>query len=208
MEHQQPKVQEQLRRRQVAAPSSIQVRSEGPFLMFVYPWNDFLEYLLFSIMTGAATPILIILLFKFLGPISMILVAILVLGEAALFYRAMAGLFNKVTVIVGGGRLDIRYGPLPWPGKTIGTSHIRQLYVKKHRMYKHSRGVVSSRRKQLNRPPAGIYYTYQLRAIIGDVQDVQLLGALRSLDEGLYLEQAIEDHLGIADFLVPGSLVS
>jgi len=209
MDDEQPKRQLLNKRPQVPMPSTFQVHSDGTSLVVTFSGIDTTDYFVIFIMLLLVSPLVFVCLLSLLeSTIATTVLAMLALAEAAFFYRMMVGAASKVTVTVGGGRLEIRYSPLPWPGVSISSDRIRKLYVERHRLYAvgEGRGIVSSKRRQLNRPTGGIYHTYQLRAMIRDSQDIMLLGGLNSMEEGLFLEQTLEEHLGIADHPVPGEL--
>jgi hypothetical protein len=100
-------------------------------------------------------------------------------------YWFLAFLLNHTTLRADNHGLTVRHGPLPWPGsRFLPRNDIRQLYVTMHR----------GRRSGLN---------YRLMAMLS-FQNVVLLPHVRSAEEALYFERAIERRLGIEDRPVPG----
>jgi hypothetical protein len=164
--------------------------------------NDFIDYFLVFIMLVLASPLLLSCLVLLRSTLTAAVAAMLVLAGTPLFYRMVVGVADRVTIAAGGGYLVVRYHPLPWPGVTTASNRIRKLYVERYGGYAvgRGRGRISPRVLQRNRPDAGITYTYQLRAMVNDGPDIRLLGGLSSMEDGQYLEQTLEQHLGIADY--------
>jgi len=102
------------------------------------------------------------------------------------------GLFLNTTVIEVGGELTIRHGPLPFPGnRTLNTIDIDQLYCQESVHHgKHGR----------------VHYRYRLNAVTKDGRKIKLLSGLTEPDHAFYLEQQIEQRLGIRDRHVPGEM--
>jgi hypothetical protein len=100
-------------------------------------------------------------------------------------YWFLAFLLNHTTLRADHHGLTVRHGPLPWPGSHfLPRDDIVQLYVTMHR----------GRRSGIS---------YRLRAML-PLQTVVLLPHVRSAEEALYFERAIEKRLGIEDQPVPG----
>ena len=89
------------------------------------------------------------------------------------------------------GQLTIRHGPLPWPGNhTLNSADIEQLFCQeKFRQGKH-----------------GGSYTYEVHAVLTDGTKKELVSGLDDADQAIFIEQQLEDHLGIEDRRVPGEL--
>lgn len=105
-------------------------------------------------------------------------------------YLAATGLVNTTRVEVGDGVLRIKHGPLPWPGsRELPAREVAQLYVKQNR--RTSKG--------------SVYYDYELCAVGRDQRAVKLLKGLPEGEQGLFLERAIEEKLGLADAAVAGA---
>jgi hypothetical protein len=101
-------------------------------------------------------------------------------------YWTAACFVNATVVSLSDGVLTVRHGPLPWIGNvTIPVEGTRQLYC----------GVAS-----WNRSP----YVH-VNAIMADGATRTLLRWLRC-DEGLFIEQQLEDWLGIVPTRVPGQV--
>ena len=105
-------------------------------------------------------------------------------GLAVVYWTACIAL-NTTAIRAGRGRLTVSHGPLWWPGATeLAARDVEQLFVEE-RTYKHRR---SWRVCAVDR--SGIAHA------IG--------GAHHALASARWLEQTLEDHLGIDDRRHPG----
>jgi hypothetical protein len=113
-----------------------------------------------------------------------------------LTYVTLAWHLNRTTVRVSGGQLTVRHGPIPCPGnRTLQTDDIEQLYCA------HSRSgwtSMNNTARHAHRGPVKVGY-YDLCALLHDGTKVRLLHNLPELDHALFLEQKLEECLGIAD---------
>jgi hypothetical protein len=120
----------------------------------------------------------------------------LLFGGAAVWltYTTLAGLLNRTRVEVRSGVLSIRHFPLPWPGnRDLPARDIEQLYCEER--FGHSGKQTTVR--------------YLVNAILrSDGRTVKPLGELEQAQQALFLEQLIEQRLGIADQPVGGELAS
>ena len=143
-----------------------------PLLFFCIAWDAFLVF--WYMQAPAAGWIFVIF------PIGHVAVGV------GLSYYTVAGLLNRTVVRVGRGQLTVRHGPVPWRGNwTLSTTELRQLY-----------SVEQPPRSRKGVP------TYTVQAILASGRTLPLLGGLRDTGQALYIEQAFERHLGIADRLV------
>lgn len=102
-----------------------------------------------------------------------------------LTYLTIALFVNRTVITVQSGQLGIRHGPLPWIGnQTLDATRISQIYCKEHRG---------------NSQNGGSQITYRLHAVTTDGRNLKLLSGLSDEEQALYIEQQLEDHLGIAD---------
>jgi hypothetical protein len=176
-----------------AQPRGMVVREEGPawvarwrwfnfqylFLLgFCVVWDGFLVgwySMAFHAQWGWAA------LIPVLFPIMHVAVGV------GLTYGALAGLFNSTEVRVDGGMVTVRHGPVPWKGARLEVAKIEQLYVR-------DRGA-----KQRSSPTD---MRYDLCALVeGTAVKVMRLD---TLEQGRFLEQAIERRLGIVPRRVAG----
>lgn len=101
-----------------------------------------------------------------------------------LAYYTLAGFFNTTIITVASGMLQIKHGPIPVPGnRQIKADSLRQLYTK--RVVHHGKNGTST--------------TYELRAQTSSGKDEKLLGNLANEAQALFVEQEIEEFLGIQD---------
>ncbi|MBN2450579.1 MAG: hypothetical protein JXR77_09325 [Lentisphaeria bacterium] len=108
-------------------------------------------------------------------------------------YAAVAGLFNTTVITALKGMLEVRHGPIPVPGnRRLPAADIEQLYVKQH--------VTHSKH--------GTSISYEVRAQQRAGKDIKLVGGLTREDTALFIEQRLEEFLGIADQAVPGEIRS
>jgi hypothetical protein len=148
-------------------------------LLFAICWNAFLVFWYTTAFSGS-------------GPW---LVYVFPLGHVAvgvgIGYGALAGLLNKTTVAVSGRELIVRHGPLPWRGNhRIPASEVLQFYA----VEKEDRG------------KNGVTLTYGVKAVMNGGRELSLVTKLTESGQALYLEQALETALGIADAPVAGEL--
>jgi hypothetical protein len=108
-----------------------------------------------------------------------------------LTYTVIAGLFNTTEIGLRGDAFFVRHGPIPWRGnRTLGASTIKQLFCQ----------------EKISRSKNGETRTYQLSAILDDDGRLALVGDLPELEQALFLEQALEERLGIVDVEVVGEV--
>ncbi|MEM7179954.1 MAG: hypothetical protein AAF518_03505 [Spirochaetota bacterium] len=108
-----------------------------------------------------------------------------------LAYNTITGFFNKTIIKANRQTLSIRHTPLPWPGKRdIDSQDLSQLY---------SKAAISRNRNSTS-------VSYQVHAIAKNNTHISLVKNLESSEQALYIEQAIENHLGIEDRAVKGEI--
>ncbi|MFN0021507.1 MAG: hypothetical protein ACKVP0_24920 [Pirellulaceae bacterium] len=108
-------------------------------------------------------------------------------------YSTIAGFVNRTVIKVAGGTLTVRHGPMRWGGNhTLNVDDILQFYC--------SDRTHSSRRRQ--------WSSYQLNVLKKNGTKLVLLGSLTEREEALFLEERLEEKLGIAARQVPGELRS
>lgn len=155
-----------------------------PFALF---WNgmvfSFLSFsTLFSFDTGDGLP----------GPAGMFPLFVLphtLIGIMLIYYIASL-LLNQTRVDISHHEVSVRHGPLPWWGsKTVSTSEINQLYT----------------RETISRGRNSRRATYEVHMIDQKNTHKKLITGLESAEFAFYVEQEIEDHLGIQDRHVRGA---
>jgi hypothetical protein len=148
-------------------------------LFFCVAWDGFLVFWYATAIAAPAKagP------FMFVFPIAHVAVGL------ALTYRTLAGFLNKTWIIATGESLTIRHAPLPWRGnRTIAVSDVHQIFCEK---------VASKGRR-------GSSTSYALSVVLADGRKLQLITALPSADQALFLEQQLEERLGIVAAPVGG----
>lgn len=107
----------------------------------------------------------------------------------AVFYSAMALLFNRTTIVVRDDELSIAHGPIPWRGNCrIPTADLEQLYTEER---------IEQRKNDVSRH-------YDLSAVMKGGARKKLVKGLPEPAQALFLEQRIEERLGIIDVAVGG----
>jgi hypothetical protein len=148
------------------------------FTVFAIFWNSFMFSMLTDMFSTDAGPGGVVVLFfpHFWAGI-------------ALIYYVLTGYLNETRVTIESGRLTVRHGPLPyWGNKDLVVSDIMQLYTKHN---------FSTWRQNW----AG---HYELHAVTGKNRHEKLLSGLDNPDYATFIEQEIEDYLGIEDYPVRG----
>ena len=106
-------------------------------------------------------------------------------------YWTLSLFLNSTVVEATRDRLSIRHGPLPWPGNLELTGReVAQLYGT----------------EEIHRGKNGTSITYSLNAIDRQQHKKRLLKGLKEVEQVLWLEQALERHLGIEDAPVDGEV--
>jgi len=109
----------------------------------------------------------------------------------ALTYYTVCGFVNSTVVEAGNGRLTVKHGPLPWRGNLdIDASNLEQLY---------SEEIVS-------RTKNGVSRTYDVSGVERDGVSRKIVRGLTEPAQALFVEQALESQLAIADRAVGGEL--
>lgn len=109
-----------------------------------------------------------------------------------LLYVSVALYKNQTRVSLRGESITVRHWPLPWPGnKHVPARAIEQLFCKGSIAYK------------INDEPI---MTYAVYARLHGGGSIDLVGRLNEAQQALYIEQQLEDCLGIVDIAVPGEM--
>ncbi|MCB9746171.1 MAG: hypothetical protein H6741_00820 [Alphaproteobacteria bacterium] len=183
----------------VALPDKFEVSRQGSHLQvtwrwfraellmlipFAVAWDSFLVFWYAQALGGAGGP----------GGFNLLMVIFPLAHVAAgvgITYYAVANLVNRSRVDVTAGTLRVRHGPLPWwPMPTLPARDVEQLYVT----------------RKVRRNKNGTTVTYELRAVTREHAGQLILGGLDELEQALWLEQELEDHLDIRDRPVAGEV--
>lgn len=109
----------------------------------------------------------------------------------AMIYGVLLTIFEVTKVQITEGKLRIRNGPLPYTGnQEFSVRELDQLYTKRN--VSHGRDSTS--------------VSFELHAVLNDRRHVKLMEGLEDSAQALYLEQELEDFLGIEDRPVAGEL--
>ncbi len=151
-------------------------------VFFCIAWDSFLVFW-YSMAGGGDAPWIF-----FVFPLAHVAVGV------GLTYYTLCLFFNKTFIAADDETLRIRHAPLPWPGnKEIPSSEIVQIYVRENTVQGKN----------------GTRYTYELRCILKNDQDIKLLtekemGLASGASKAKLLERKIEDYLKIQDYAVEG----
>ncbi|MFH0990080.1 MAG: hypothetical protein V1799_08700 [bacterium] len=108
-----------------------------------------------------------------------------------LTYYTVAGFINRTVITVGQGRLSIEHGPMMWFGSwLLNSTEISQIYVE----------------EIVTRGKHGPSTSFQLNAITQDGRKIKLMGGFESADSARFIENKVEEWLGIHDRKVEGEL--
>lgn len=106
-----------------------------------------------------------------------------------LTYYTLAGFLNRTTIQLDERSLSVRHSPLPWKGNhTLGRDEIKQLYCE----------------HEMSQGKNGQQHSYYLSAVLKDERKVRL--ASMPVDQAKYIEDVLEERLGIHDMAVPGEV--
>jgi hypothetical protein len=105
-----------------------------------------------------------------------------------LTYLVICMFLNKTVIKISMGELTVRHGPVPcWGNHQLRTSDLKQLYCT----------------ETIHRSKNGCNTTYNVLAQTQTGDKLTLLTGLDELDQGLFIEQQLEQHLRIADERMP-----
>lgn len=108
-----------------------------------------------------------------------------------LTYATIAGFLNRTIIEAGARHLAIQHAPLPWRGnRRLPVGELQQLFCEEH----------------VRRSDHGSTASYSLNAVLHNGRKLALVKGLPAADQALFLEHALEKHLGIANRPVPGEL--
>ena len=126
------------------------------------------------------------------APIIMIIFPLLhVAAGAFITYMTLCMFVNSTTIRAERDGLSIAHGPLPWKGnRVLSRAEVKQLFCREH----------------ISRNKNSTTVTYELLAIDTNQQQVRLIRGLTDPHEALYLEQELEQRLGIRDEPVASEL--
>jgi hypothetical protein len=181
----------------VPMPPGITVDDFGPGLTVIRRWFSpvFIFLLVFCIAWDTFLLFWYRMAFESEAPL---LFKVFPIGHLAvgvgLTYFTLAGFLNRTTLQVESGVVAVRHGPVPWFGnRTFATSDLKQLYCTERFSY---HGPHHHRLRT----------TYQVNAILNTGKKFKVLSGLTDPDQALFVEQAVEDRLGIENRRVRGEM--
>jgi hypothetical protein len=180
----------------VALPDRFQIESEGDTLHLSYSWFG-LRTILITLFGVFWISFVMFFFFPFFGMSFFFggfgfggfggffsLFPLIFLGASIVLLYYVLGLWiNRTHVVVTPDTLRVFTRPLPtFNNKTLSCEDINQLYVQQ-------------RYSRSNQGHAVI--TYEVRALMNTGPDQYIVGSLESPHQALFIEQQIEDYLGI-----------
>jgi hypothetical protein len=97
-------------------------------------------------------------------------------------YLTLAGFVNRTTLAIERDHLTVHHGPLPWPGSLdVPTLQLDQLFCTQH----------------VSRGRNGTTVRYNVEALLKDGRHVKVVQGLEAREQALFIEQTLEQHLGI-----------
>ncbi|MBN1498566.1 MAG: hypothetical protein JW982_00285 [Spirochaetes bacterium] len=106
-------------------------------------------------------------------------------------YLTVTGLINKTDIKIGRGKIIIRHRPLWWPGSREYSAAMFDQFFSTEKI-SHSKN--------------GTTYTYELKGRTYDGSVIKIVGGLENSNQALFLEQKMENFLGITDSPVSGEI--
>jgi predicted Zn finger-like uncharacterized protein len=182
-------------RPRVGQPPAFTVEDLGSGVRLSYRWFTWVAVLL-TVFCVAWDSFLIVrysTAFKAGAPLPTGIFAIpLVAVGVGLTYTVLALYLNRTVLVVNDGRLTVRHGPIPWPGRRdVDLSELEQLFCEEN-MTRGRNGAVS--------------YSYTVNCLLKGERRVSLLSSLPDRQKALFVEQLVEGYLGIEDRPVDGEL--
>lgn len=184
-------------RANVAMPKGVTVENQGGDLVIVRSWRSVFLVVFLTVFTliwnGITWPFFISTLAEGPGFITAFL-SIFILVGALVGYATLCVLFNSTEIRVSNRRLTVNHGPLPVPGSVdVDPSNVEQLWVEQS--ISHNRSNDGSSRTSVS---------YPLYLRLKDGAKKALLRNVSDSDLSIFLEQQIEEFLGIEDRAVRG----
>ncbi len=175
----------------IAQPRDFVVEEQGRDLVIVKSWRSgcAIAFMIFFAATwsGITWTGFVMMSMTDAGFFRWFLIPFLLIG-VLIVYGVVTLLVNSTTIRAAQGMLSIRHGPLPMPGNVdLPVRDVRQLFVQRQ---------FSSSRSSSGR--TSVHERFVLQARLEDGEKRKLLDC-RDIDAALWLEHAIERHLGIVD---------
>lgn len=171
----------------VPLPRGIHVEERGRDLTIVHRWFSwgYILLLFFCVMWNGFLVSWYGIAFTADAPLIFKLFPLLhVAAGVFITYLTLAGFVNRTTFCIERDHLTVRHGPLPWRGNLdVSTDMLQQLFC--------TEKIVRGRNSTTVR--------YGVEAVLKDGTHLKLAPGLEQREQALFIEQAIEKHLGIVD---------
>jgi hypothetical protein len=171
----------------VPLPGGVHVEERGRDLTIVRRWFSwvYIFLLFFCVMWNGMLVFFYSVIFAAGGPLVVKLFPLLhVAAGVFITYFTIAGFLNRTTFRVERDHLTVRHGPVPWRGNLdVSTMMLEQLFCT----------------EQVSRGRNGTTVRYGVEAVLKDGRHLKLATGLDAREQALFIEQAIEKHLGIQD---------
>ena len=176
----------------IEIPKNMHLKENANRLEFEYSW--FKPKYVVSILI---TPVFAIFLIKseyIVGDFNQLTlpVTILIVASITIMYYSLAKLMNTTRIDVSHHDIKVKHSPIPFSKNIVlKKEDVTQFYVTQHRI-------------------GHRYYlyatTYQINVILSNKEVITLVKGLHDPEQGRFIENKIEDFLGITDIHVEGEL--
>lgn len=193
----EPDLDIRVRRVRAPRPPSLEVEDWGEERRLVRRWFNitYLGRAAFCVVWDGFLIFWYSMAFKGQAPWIMVLFPVLHLAVGVgLTYATIAGFFNRTVITLRAGTLAVWHGPLPWfGGVELRADAIEQLYCTEAVRY------WNARNNYYAQPQAAV------QALLANGTSKLLVNSLPR-DEALFIEQQLEEWMGISPRRVPGQV--
>jgi hypothetical protein len=171
----------------VPLPAGVHVEERGRDLVIVRRWFSwvYVFLLFFCVVWNGFLVMWYGIAFQADAPLAFKLFPLLhVAAGVFITYMTIAGFLNRTTFRIERDHLTVRHGPVPWRGNLdVGTTGLLQLFCT----------------EQVIRGRNGTTLKYSVEGVLRDGRHLKLATGLDAREQALFIEQALEKHLGIQD---------
>lgn len=171
----------------VPMPAGVRVERRGSDLKIVRRWFSwrYVMLLFFSVVWNVFLVFWYGMAFVMDAPLVFKLFPLLhVAAGVFMGYVTLAGFLNRTVFRIEREHLAVRHGPVPWRGSLdLSALDLEQLFCT----------------QKLNRGRNGTTVRYGVEASLKDGRHLVIASGLEVREQALFIEQAIEQHLGIQD---------
>lgn len=180
-------------REEVGMPKGMQVRRSGSGLQIRWRWFS-VKFIILTFLCLFWNGFMVVWFTAAIRnerPMMMAFGSLHALVGLGLLYYTIAGYVNSTLITLSKKRLTIKHGPIPAAkNKDIRADQIKQVFCT----------------EKIRRSRNGTHYSYEVHAILRGSKREKLLAGLERVEQGLYLEQEIEEFLEIEDKKVRGEV--